>query len=168
MAQLARANASVASSDTKDEPRMDQNEEILPPRISVPGSGSWSHWGESTLEDNRTPCFEQLGARRIRDAGEYCFYDRVHRRCLHFDEEPTIPANYKADPSVWGQPINIRHFVQIGGKTTFEPRDMSTWMYSSERPEKRDEGRVYTKPVPLANSMSSAPSGDPPSLCCPF
>ncbi|KJA23730.1 hypothetical protein HYPSUDRAFT_201158 [Hypholoma sublateritium FD-334 SS-4] len=102
--QALRERAVEADAPAPNEPVLSSKDELIPPTIVAPGVGSWSHWIEATLEDHHTPCFEQIGSRRICTVSGTCYFDRSHRRFLYFDDEPVIPSNYKANPEVWGQP----------------------------------------------------------------
>ncbi|KJA13697.1 hypothetical protein HYPSUDRAFT_59756 [Hypholoma sublateritium FD-334 SS-4] len=128
-----------------NEPTLGNEDELIPPAIVTPGAGSWTCWVESTLADHHTPCFAEIGSRRVRSVSGTCYFDRSHRRFLYFNEEPVLPPNYLANPDVWGQPVSIRHFVQLNGCGISEHSDRSVWMYRAERPERFDEGRVYTR-----------------------
>lgn len=137
--------ARVQFASVLNEPVLSNNNELIPPTIVTPGAGNWTHWIESTLKDNHTPCFEQIGSRRIRSVGGTGYFDRTNRRFLHFNEEPALPSNYKANPEVWGQPVGVRHFIRLDGCEIPDLSDLSVWMYCTERPERTDEGRVYTR-----------------------
>lgn len=140
--QATRGQTVEAATPVPNEPVLSKEEEFIPPAIVAPGAGSWTHWIEATLEDRHTPCFEQIGTRRIRTVEGTCYFNRSRCRFLYFDDEPAIPSNYKAIPRVWGQPIGIRH---INGRVVSDYCDMSMWMYRTEMPEHFDEGRVYTR-----------------------
>lgn len=143
--QAAQGKLDKAAAPAPNDPVLGDKDELIPPVIATPGAGSSTHWIESSLEDRHTPCFEQIGSRRVRSVSGTCFFDRIHHRFLYFNEDPEIPSNYKANPEVWGQPVGIRHFVLMDGRIISEHRDLSVWMYRTERPERFDEGRKYTR-----------------------
>ncbi|KJA19772.1 hypothetical protein HYPSUDRAFT_1094465 [Hypholoma sublateritium FD-334 SS-4] len=157
--QADRSKAPAAS-----EPILGSEDELLPPAIATPGAGSWTNWIESRMEDNHTPCFQQIGSRRVRSVSGTCYFDRIHRRYLYFDEDPKLPSNYKANPDVWGQPLGIRLFVPLDGGVISEHGDLSGWMYRTERPECFDEGRVHIRrrsPTRLNESSAGRRSRSP-------
>lgn len=136
-AALQQGHNSVAPA--ADEPTLSDWEELLPPVIAAPGPGSWTHWMETTLGHTHTSCFEQIGLRRVRNLGGTCYFDRLWRRLLYFDEEQPIPSNYHPDPEIWGQPVGICHFVHLEGKIALNQHEISTWMYRTDRPVRNDE-----------------------------
>lgn len=143
--QVSNRQGTNANSSTANELTLGAGEELLPPAIAAPGPGSWMHWMEATLEDNHTPCFEQIGSRRVQNLDGTCYFDQLWRRYLYFNEEQSIPPNYKASPEIWGQPVGICHFVLRNQAGTLDRCEVSTRIYQSERPARNDEGREYCR-----------------------
>jgi hypothetical protein len=80
----------------------------------------------------------------------HIFYDRVHRRVLHMNDNPTFPPGLRPNPEEFGAPApRIKYFKMVLEKLVLTTP--SHWMYTSKYPTKGYVGQ--TAPTPSIEDL---------------